>query len=63
MVDVEKAPHDGEVSSPEVTSTGELTSTGSEGLHEKLRGLLDMRVELDRDIKALAAQIVEGSSP
>jgi hypothetical protein len=55
----------GEVSSPENTVTGDLNAARGGRLHEKLRGLLLLRAELDKDIEALKStvDILDESSP
>lgn len=62
---LEGAPDVDEISSPEVTSTGDVSAARSGRLHEKLRGLLALRAELDKDIEALkrTVDILDDASP
>jgi hypothetical protein len=55
----------GEASSPENTVIGDLGAARGDKLHEKLRGLLLLRAELDKDIEVLkgAVDILDKSSP
>jgi hypothetical protein len=54
-----------ETSSPETTDTGDVSGARSKTVHEKLRGLLALRAELDRDIEALkrTADILDDAGP
>jgi hypothetical protein len=54
-----------EASSSENTVNGDLGAARGSRLHEKLKGLLLLRAELDKDIEALkrAVDILDESSP